>query len=268
MKILMILTSHSDLGETGAKTGFWLEEFAAPYYVFKDANALITLASPRGGQPPLDPKSDAPESRTKATQRFNDDAEANARLAKTVKLKSLSANNFDAVFYVGGHGPLWDLVDDSDSIALLQAMFAAHKPVAAVCHAPAALLQLKTASGSFILADRKVTGFSNSEENAAGLSNVVPFSLEDSLKQKGATYTKVGNYQPYVITDGMLVTGQNPASSEAAAYALLAALKSKPPIKLPDLQAQAKPGVKPSDVNKKSELAVKSEPPKKARRFA
>ncbi len=262
MKILMIMTSHSALGETGAKTGFWLEEFAAPYYVFKDANAQISLASPRGGQPPIDPKSTAPESRTKVTRRFAEDLDANARLAKTLKLKSLSAKNFDAVFCVGGHGPMWDLVDDPDSIALLEAMFTSHKPVAAVCHAPAALLQLKNASGNFILSDKKVTGFSNSEEQAAGLSEVVPFSLEDSLKQKGGTYTKVGNSQPYVITDGMLVTGQNPASSEAAAYALLAALKSKPAIKILDLEA-SKLAAKMQDASKNSIMA-----PKKVRRFA
>ena len=244
MKILMILTSHADLGDTGAKTGFWLEEFAAPYYVFNDANAQISLASPRGGQPPIDPKSSAPGSRTKATRRFTDDPEANVRLSKTLKLKSLNAKNFDAVFYVGGHGPLWDLVDDLDSIALLEAMFTANKPIAAVCHAPAALLQLKNASGNFILSDKKVTGFSNSEEQAAGLSAVVPFSLEERLKQNGATYTKVGNSQPYVITDGALVTGQNPASSETAAYALLAALKSQPAVKALYLQPTHKSVVK------------------------
>ncbi len=267
MKILMILTSHAELGETGAKTGFWLEEFAAPYYVFKDANAQITLASPRGGQPPLDPKSDAQDSRSKATKRFKEDLEANAHLAKTLKLKSLSAKNFDAVFYVGGHGPLWDLVDDPDSIALLEAMFEAHKPVAAVCHAPAVLLQLKNASGGFILSDKKVTGFSNSEEQAAGLSDVVPFSLEDSLKQKGATYSKVGNWQPYVITDGTLVTGQNPASSEAAAYALLASLKSKPATKMLDLHAPSKSETKTIEVNK-TLATVKPGAAKKVRKFA
>ncbi len=268
MKILMILTSHSELGDTGKKTGFWLEEFAAPYYVFKDANAQISLASPHGGQPPIDPKSDAPESRTKATQRFTDDAQATALLAKTLKLKSVRADNFDAVFYVGGHGPLWDLVNDPDSIGLLEAMFTAHKHVAAVCHAPAVLLQVKNAIGGFILNDKKVTGFSNSEEQAAGLSDVVPFSLEDSLKQKGATYTKVGNYQPYVITDGLLVTGQNPASSEAAAYALLAALKSKPAIKIPDMQTAEKSEAIAPDVSKNSATGVKSLAAKKARRFA
>lgn len=266
MKILMILTSHAALGESGAKTGFWLEELAAPYYVFKDANMQISLASPRGGQPPLDPKSDAPDARTKATQRFKQDLQATAHLAKTLKLKTLSAKNFDAVFYVGGHGPLWDLVDDQDSIALLEAMIAANKPVAAVCHAPAALLQLRNATGGFVLNDKKVTGFCNSEEQAAGLSAVVPFSLEDSLKQKGASYSKVGNWQPYVITDGMLVTGQNPASSEAAALALLAALKSKPAIKMLELKAPS-PSIK-SAATSVSAHAQKSEAPKRARRFA
>lgn len=267
MKILMVLTSHSALGESGAKTGFWLEEFAAPYYVFKDANMQISLASPQGGQPPIDPKSDAPDARTKATRRFKDDLEANARLAKTLKLKTLSAKNFDAVFYVGGHGPLWDLVADLDSIALLEAMFAANKPVAAVCHAPAALLQLRNVSGGFLLSDKKVTGISNSEEQAAGLSEIVPFSLEDSLKQKGASYSKVGNWQPYVITDGMLVTGQNPASSEAAAYALLAALKSKPATKAPELRALQTP-VNSSEISKAAAKTLKPAAAKKARRFA
>ncbi len=264
MKILMILTSHSQLGSTGAKTGFWLEEFAAPYYVFKDANMQITLASPLGGAPPIDPKSDAPDARTRATRRIKDDLEATARLAKTHKLKTLSAKNFDAVFYVGGHGPLWDLADDGASIALLEAMFAAHKPVAAVCHATAALLNVRNASGSFVLSDKKITGFSNSEEQAAGLTEVVPFSLEDRLKQKGATYTKVGNWQRYVITDGLLVTGQNPASSEAAAFALLAAMNAKPAIKTVELRA-----VQSKSTHVKPLLnAVKLEAPKRARRFA
>lgn len=254
MKMLMVLSSHADLGETGAKTGFWLEEFAAPYYVFKDANAQISLASPRGGRPPIDPKSATPESRTKATRRFMEDVDAHTRLAKTLKLKSLDAKNFDAVFYVGGHGPLWDLVQDPDSIALLEAMFTAQKPVAAVCHAPAVLLQLKNASGNFILSDKKVTGFSNAEELAAGLTNVVPFLLEDSLKQKGATYTKVGNGQPYVITDGTLVTGQNSASSEATACALLTALTFK----------SAAKSLETSKISATARLQA----PKKTRRFA
>ncbi len=266
MKILMVLTSHATLGDSGAKTGFWLEEFAAPYYVFKDANMQISLASPHGGQPPMDPKSDAPDARTKATRRFKDDLLAGAHLAKTLKLKSLSAKNFDAVFYVGGHGPLWDLVDDPDSIALLEAMCAANKPIAAVCHAPAALLKLRNASGGFLLSDKKVTGFSNSEELASGLSDVVPFLLEDSLKQKGASYTKVGNFQPYVITDGMLVTGQNPASSEAAACALLAALKSKPAVKM--LEPKTPAATANNSDAQPSAKALKSEAPKKARRFA
>ena len=274
MNILMILTSHGELGSTGVKTGFWLEEFAAPYYVFKEAGMQVTLASPRGGAPPIDPKSDAPDVRTKATRRVKDDLEATARLAKTLKLRSLSAKNFDAVFYVGGHGPLWDLVDDVDSVALLEAMFAARKPVAAVCHAPAVLRQVRNANGSFVLSDKKATGFSNSEEQAVGLTDVVPFSLEDMLKQKGATYTKVGNGQPYVITDGTLVTGQNPASSEAAAYALLAVLSAQPAIFKPlELHARQRSAsgatlARSQDANAAMATTMQTGAPKRARRFA
>jgi putative intracellular protease/amidase len=221
MKILMLLTSHDQLGDTGKKTGFWLEEFAAPYYVFKDANADITLASPNGGQPPLDPKSDEPDFQTEATKRFENDVDAQEALANTLKLSDILSENYDAVFYPGGHGPLWDLADNHSSIALIEAMYASGKPVAAVCHAPAVLLHAKGKNGSPLVEGRSVTGFSNSEEDAVQLSEVVPFLLEDELKAKGANYSKDDDWLPHVITDGNLITGQNPASSELVAKAVL-----------------------------------------------
>lgn len=220
-KILMVLTSHDRLGSTGGKTGFWLEEFAAPYYVFKDAGAAITLASPLGGQPPLDPKSDDAASQTDATRRFKADAAAQALLGSTHKLADMSAKDFDAVFYPGGHGPLWDLAEDAASIALIEAMLASGKPVAAVCHAPAALRHPKSADGRSVVHGKSVTGFTNTEEEAVGLTKVVPFLVEDMLTQNGGTYSKAADWQPYVVTDGLLITGQNPASSEPAAKALL-----------------------------------------------
>ena len=221
MKIIMVLTSHDQLGNTGHKTGFWLEEFAAPYYVFKDANAEITLASPKGGQPPLDPKSDEPDFQTDATQRFKGDADAQAALANTVKLSTLSPDDFDAVFYPGGHGPLWDLAEDTKSIALIESMHAAGKTVAAVCHAPAVLRHAKAADGTPLVKGKSVTGFSNTEEAAVQLTDIVPFLLEDELKEKGANYSKAEDWHPYAITDGNLITGQNPASSELVAKTLL-----------------------------------------------
>ncbi len=221
MKILLVLTSHSQLGDTGMKTGFWLEEFAAPYYVFKDANADIVLASPNGGQPPLDPKSDEPDFQTDATARFKEDSDAQAALANTVRLVDISPDDYDAIFYAGGHGPLWDLAEDHHSIALIEAMYASGKPVAAVCHAPAVLRHTKAADGSALVKGKSVTGFSNSEEDAVQLSAVVPFSLEDELKSKGASYSKADDWHPYAITDGNLITGQNPASSEQVAKAVL-----------------------------------------------
>lgn len=221
MNILMVLTSHDQLGNTGHKTGFWLEEFAAPYYALKEAGARLTLVSPLGGQPPLDPKSDAPESQTPATLRFKADPEAQAALAHTGKLAEVSAADFDAVFYPGGHGPLWDLAEDRASIALIEAMLAAGKPVAAVCHAPGVLRHVKAADGSPLVRGKQVTGFTNTEEEAVGLTQVVPFLVEDMLKENGGIYSKLGDWQPYAVTDGLLVTGQNPASSEAAAAALL-----------------------------------------------
>lgn len=224
MKILMVLTSHDTLGATGAKTGFWLEEFAAPYYVFKDAGADITLASPLGGQPPLDPKSDAPDFQTDATHRFKADSAAQAVLASTLTLSSVSAADFDAVFYPGGHGPLWDLAEDASSIALIEAMLAAGKPVATVCHAPGVLRHPRTADGVSVVNGKKVTGFTNTEEDAVGLSQIVPFLVEDMLRQNGGLYEKQADWHPHVVTDGLLITGQNPASSEPAARALLAKL--------------------------------------------
>jgi len=227
MNILMVLTSHDQLGNTGKKTGFWLEEFAAPYYVFKDAGATLTLASPQGGQPPLDPKSDEPDAQTEATRRFQDDPAARQALANTVKLSSVNAQAFDAVFYPGGHGPLWDLAQDPDSIRLIETMIASGKPVAAVCHAPGVLGQVKGPDGAPLVQGKRVTGFTNTEEAAVGLTDVVPFLVEDMLVKNGGQYSKAGDWAPYVVTDGLLVTGQNPASSEPGAQALLALLKNR-----------------------------------------
>lgn len=221
MNILMVLTSHDQLGDTGKKTGFWLEEFAAPYYTLKNAGTKLTVVSPAGGQPPLDPKSDEPDAQTEATKRFKADPEAQAVLANTGKLADVKAEDFDAVFYPGGHGPLWDLAESRDSIALIEAMIAAGKPVATVCHAPGVLRHVKAPDGSPLVKGKKVTGFTNTEEEAVGLTHIVPFLVEDMLKQNGGEYSKLGDWQPYAITDGLLITGQNPASSEAAAEALL-----------------------------------------------
>ncbi len=225
MKILMVLTSHDRLGNTGKKTGFWLEEFAAPYYVFKDAGAQIVLASPKGGQPPVDPKSDAPDAQTKATARFRADATATTALANTHKLAGVADGDFDAVFYPGGHGPLWDLSEDSDSIRLIETMYAAGKPVAAVCHAPGVFRYANAADGALLVHGKSVTGYTNTEEAAVGLTDVVPFLVEDMLKKNGGNYSRKDDWQSHAITDGNLVTGQNPASSEAAAHAVLALLK-------------------------------------------
>jgi putative intracellular protease/amidase len=229
MKILMVMTSHDQLGETGAKTGLWLEEFAAPYYVFKDAGAKITLASPLGGRPPVDPKSDEAESQTDSTRRFKSDPAAERAFASTLKLREVSVSDFDAVFYPGGHGPMWDLAEDSFSIALIEAAFAAGKPVTAVCHAPSVLIHVKDADGNHILEGRNVTGFTNTEEAAVGLTKVVPFLLEDKLMECGGNYSKGPDWQPCVVTDKLLITGQNPASSGPAAKALLARLRISSP---------------------------------------
>lgn len=224
MKILMVLTSHDQLGDTGKKTGFWLEEFAAPYYVLKDAGAEITLASPKGGQPPLDPKSDEPDAQTEATDRFKADQTAQQLLASTTPLSHIDPADFDGVFYPGGHGPLWDLAEDKDSIALIEAFAAKDRPVATVCHAPGVLRHVKGKDGKPLVSGKKVTGFTNSEEEAVGLTEVVPFLVEDMLRERGGHYEKGDDWGVYVVTDGKLVTGQNPASSEEAAKALLALL--------------------------------------------
>lgn len=224
MKILMVLTSHDQLGDTGKKTGFWLEEFAAPYYVLKDAGAEITLASPKGGQPPLDPKSDEPDAQTEATDRFKADQTAQQLLASTTPLSHIDPADFDAVFYPGGHGPLWDLAEDKDSIALIEAFAAKDRPVASVCHAPGVLRHVKGKDGKPLVSGKKVTGFTNSEEEAVGLTEVVPFLVEDMLQERGGLYEKGADWSVHVVTDGKLVTGQNPASSEEAAKALLALL--------------------------------------------
>jgi len=226
MKILIVLTSHDQLGNTGKKTGFWLEEFAAPYYVLKDAGAAITLASPKGGQPPLDPKSDLPESLTELTKRFRKDKAAQAELANTKKLSAVSADDFDAAFYPGGHGPMWDMPDNKISIALIEAFVKADKPIGAVCHAPAAIVNVRGKDGEYLVKSKHVTGFTNAEEEAVGLSKVVPFLLEDRLKERGGLYSKGADWAPYVQVDGKLVTGQNPASSRPAAQELLKLLPS------------------------------------------
>ncbi len=221
MKILMVLTSHDKLGNTGRKTGYWFEELAAPYYTFKDAGAEVVLASPEGGQPPLDPASTALEFLTDFTSRFEADAAANAQLAASVRLDSVSQANFDTVYYVGGHGPMWDLAEDQTSIKLIESFLAAGKPVALVCHAPAALRHVKTPEGRPLVEGKKVTGFANSEEASVELTEVVPFLLEDMLTREGGKYSKVGDMQPHVVNDGLLITGQNPASSGPAATFLL-----------------------------------------------
>ncbi|MHC9015811.1 type 1 glutamine amidotransferase domain-containing protein [Stenotrophomonas bentonitica] len=226
MKVLIVLTSHDQLGNTGKKTGFWLEELAAPYYTFKDAGAEIVLASPKGGQPPLDPKSNEPDFKTDATRRFEADVDANAQLANTVRLDSVSQADFDTVFYPGGHGPLWDLADDRHSVALIEAFIAAGKPVALVCHAPGVLRDVKTAEGTPLVQGRKVTGFTNTEEAGVGLTEVVPFLVEDMLKAAGGHYSKGPDWGSYVVTDGVLITGQNPASSAETAAVLLRTVAS------------------------------------------
>lgn len=221
MKILLVLTSHDQLGNTGHKTGFWLEEFASPYYVFKDAGAQITLASPKGGQPPIDPKSDAPDAQTAATRRFAEDAEAQQLLASSLPLAQVRAEDFDALFYPGGHGPLWDLAEDAGSIALIERFIALGKPVGAVCHAPGVLRHVKAADGTPLVRGKRVTCFSNSEEAAVALTDVVPFLVEDMLKAHGGVYGRAADWHSHVEVDGLLVTGQNPASSDASAEALL-----------------------------------------------
>ena len=227
MKILMVLTSHSTLGNTGEKTGFWIEEFAAPYYVLADAGVIITVASPEGGQPPVDPKSEAPDAQTAATKRFYADLDAIDKVAYTIKLSEVNKDDYDAVFYPGGHGPLWDLANDTNSIALIEGFFNTQKPVAFVCHAPAALIKVKSENGQPLVKGKKMTGFSDTEEEAVGLTEVVPFLLEDELKKLGAHYSKGVDWGSYTEQDGLLITGQNPASSEAVAKLLLQTLVGK-----------------------------------------
>jgi putative intracellular protease/amidase len=224
MKILMVLTSHDQLGDTGNKTGFWLEEFASPYYVFKDAGAAITLASPKGGQPPVDPSSDAAGAQTEATKRFKADDAAQSELAGTQVLSRISADGFDAIFYPGGHGPLWDLAEDADSKALIEAFAGSDRPVGAVCHAPAVFKHTKGADGKPLVSGKRVTGFTNTEEEGVGLTKVVPFLVEDMLVANGGAYAKGDDWASFVVVDGKLVTGQNPASSEEAARKLLTLL--------------------------------------------
>jgi putative intracellular protease/amidase len=227
MKILMVLTSHDKLGDTGRKTGFWLEELAAPYYAFKDAGAEIVLASPKGGQPPLDPKSSEAASQTDRTRRFEADPAAKAQLAATVRLDAVSQSDFDAVFYPGGHGPLWDLAEDRNSIELIQSFLAAGKPLALVCHAPGVLRHVRTPDGRPLVEGKKVTGFANTEEEAVGLTAVVPFLVEDQLKAEGGVYSRGHDWAPYVVSDGLLITGQNPASSGPAAALVLERLAAE-----------------------------------------
>ena len=225
MKILIVLTSHDTLGDTGKKTGFWLEELAAPYYSFVDAGAELILASPAGGQPPLDPKSNEPDAQTETTKRFEADEVAMQQLANTHKLSEVLNQDFDAVFYPGGHGPLWDLAEDQNSISLIEQTLQANKPVALVCHAPGVLRDVQDAEGRSIVEGKSVTGFSNSEEDGVALTDIVPFLVEDMLKEKGGQYSKAEDWQVYVQEDGLLITGQNPASSAATAEALLKLLK-------------------------------------------
>ena len=225
MKILIVLTSHSQLGNTDEKTGFWIEEFATPYYIFKDAGAEITLTSPNGGQPPIDPKSDTPENQTDSTIRYKKDEIVLKLMADTKRLQDVSAKNFDAVFYPGGHGPLWDLTIDKNSIKLIEDFWDAKKPVATVCHAPSVLLNVKDEDGDFLVKGKKVTGFSNTEEQAVQLDKIVPFLLENELKKQGGIYSKTEDWASYMVKDGLLITGQNPQSSEAVAKELLAILK-------------------------------------------
>ena len=225
MKILMVLTSHDQMGDIGHKTGFWLEEFTAPFYVFKDAGADITLASPKGGQPPVDPNSEAEDALTESTRRFSEDTHAREMLASTRKLADVDMNQYDAIFYPGGHGPLWDLAEDDKSIALIKTAYEQDKVIGAVCHAPAVFKNVFIKPDQNIVGGREVTGFSNTEEDAVQLTNIVPFLLEDMLKQNNARYSRGDDWAPHIVVDGKLITGQNPASSEGAAKAVLQALQ-------------------------------------------
>ena len=225
-KVLFVVTSHDKLGNTGEKTGFWTEEFAAPYYALSDKGVSIDIATPLGGQPPIDPKSEDPSAATEDTKRYDSDTALLEKLKNTKKLSEVNQSNYDAVFYPGGHGPLWDLVEDKDSAALIEAFYTHNKPVAFVCHAPAVLKNVKI-NGAFLVKGKKITGFSNTEEAAVGLTNIVPFLLEDVLQENGGIYSKVADWHPYAVEDGLLITGQNPASSKLVADKLLEQLTSK-----------------------------------------
>jgi putative intracellular protease/amidase len=225
MKILMVLTSHDQLGDTGRKTGFWLEELAAPYYVFRDAGVEITLASTKGGRAPLDPKSNEPKFQTDITRRFEKDAAAEAQLDKTVRLDSVKQEDFDTVFYPGGHGPMWDLAEDKHSIRLIESFLAAGKPIAIVCHSTGALRHVKAPDGKLLVQDKEVTGFTNGEEEEMALTKIVPFLVEDEMLRLGAVFSKKADWAVHVVSDGLLITGQNPSSSGPAAKTLLAKLK-------------------------------------------
>ena len=227
MKVLMVITSHDQLGNTGRKTGFWLEELAAPYYVFKDTGVEVTLASPKGGRPPLDPKSNESEFRTELTLRFEQDEDAQAELDKTVRLDSVRQEDFDTVFYPGGHGPMWDIAEDKHSIRLIESFIDAGKTIAVVCHSTGALRHVKTPDGRLLVQGKEVTGFTNGEEEGVGLTKVVPFLVEDEMLTLGAVFSKKADWAPHVVSDGLLITGQNPHSSGPAAYTLLAAVKQK-----------------------------------------
>lgn len=224
-KVLFVLTSHDDLGSTGEKTGFWVEEFAAPYYVLQDKGIDVTIASPKGGQPPIDPKSAAPDFQTPSTERFNEDKETQQKLSNTLKLDAVNQADYDAIFFPGGHGPLWDLAEDKNSIELIEGFYANNKPVSAVCHAPAVFKHTKNVEGKPLVNGKKVTGFTNSEEDAVQLTSVVPFLVEDMLKENGAVYSKGDDWTPYAVEDGLMITGQNPASSELVAEMLLKKLQ-------------------------------------------
>jgi putative intracellular protease/amidase len=227
MKVLMVITSHDQLGNTGRKTGFWLEELAAPYYVFKDAGVEITLASPKGGRPPIDPKSNEPDNRTELTVRFEKDAAAEAQLDKTLRLDSVKQDDFDTLFYPGGHGPMWDLAEDKNSVKLIESFIAAGKTIGIVCHSTGALRHVKAPDGKPLVQGKEVTGFTNGEEEEIGLTEVVPFLVEDEMLKLGAVFSKIANWGVHVVSDGLLITGQNPHSSGPAAKTLLAAVKAK-----------------------------------------
>ena len=225
MHVLFVLTSHDQLGNTGKKTGFWIEEFASPYYYLADKGVEVTLASPAGGQPPIDPSSDKPENQTEATIRFKADKALQEKLSKTHSLSEVKADDYDAVFYPGGHGPLWDLAESKDSAALIESFYGLEKPVAFVCHAPGVLKNVKNMDGEPLVKGKKVTGFTNTEEELVKLTDVVPFLVENMLKENGGIYSKAGDFEPYALEDGLLITGQNPASSEKVAELLLEKLK-------------------------------------------